>query len=435
MPTGLGWGDEWGSILALNDDYRSLLTHFGGWKTMNFYLAGLKMIGQWTSQPNWLLATPSILCGCWLIVVAATIALRLGAGAGRVHRGRAGGKQPLSCLSQRGVYGRTLPAVFSSAMLLCFLDWQTTGRLRAGVACAFFGAVVLLMHLNGIYTIATIGVLSLIWAVPRLARREAGTWRRLATLAIPASILLGAAAASYIPQMTDIRTFRRLWSDTPPTALTFLPKVMSLFFGEGYMVLPGLSAMLYAAWCVTWQRRPGQILLAAIIVPVAAISLAGVSHYPHAYARFLIAILPWLLILIADGLAAATSSWSRTATILTVLMIVGGGVQSYRVAYRNFHGTPWNRMAAALKQRMGPTDVCLVAGKPVHVAALRAYGVIASTGIADTLAASPEGQQCTIFLVETAQSLDARRDDGEHFGSLGLLRLTGKPREVGEIDG
>ena len=287
------------------------------------------------------------------------------------------------------------------------------------------------MHLNGVYTAAAIGVLTTIWAAPRLARREPDTWRRLTVLGVPAIILLGAAAAAYIPQMADIRTFRALWSDTPPTALTFLPKTATLFFGEGYMVLPAIGAILYAAWLVTRNRRPAQLLLAAVVVPVAAISLAGVSHYPHAYARFLVAILPWLLILMADALAAATSSWGRAASVVALLAVVAGGVPSQIAAYRDVHAAPWDRVAAVLKQRMGPGDACLVVGKPVYTAALQAYGVTAKTDIADALAGVAEGQECTIFLVDTARLLESR-SDVEHFGQVGLRRLSGKPREIGE---
>ena len=433
LHAGRAWlGDEWGSILALNDDYRSLLTHFGGWKTMNFYLVALKAISGLTLQPNWLLVAPSLLCGCWLIILAAAITLRLGGGArGALFAAALVATNPFLVYHSVEIRSYIFLATFSSAMLLCFLDWQTTGRLREGIACGIFGALALLMHLNGIYTLAAIGVLSLIWTVPRLARHEPDTWRRLAVLGVPAILLIGAVTAAYIPQMADIRTFRAKWSDTPPTALTFLPKTASLFFGEGYMVLPALGAILYAAWRVTHQRRPGQILLAAVVVPVAVISLAGVSHYPHAYARFLIAVLPWLLILIADALAAATSSWGRAASIAVVLAVVGGGLQSHRVAYRDLHAAPWDRISTALKQRMGPAGPCLVVGDPVNAVALQAYGVSAKTGIADTLAASPESQQCVVLLVDTARLLDGR-PEVEHFGQLGLSRRIGKPRDIGE---
>ena len=433
LHAGRAWqGDEWGSIQALSDDYRSLLTHFGGWKTMNFYLAALKTIGGLTLQPNWILAAPSVLCGCWLIVLAATIALRLGGGArGALFAAGLVATNPFLVYHSVAIRSYIFLAAFSSAMLLYFLNWQITGRRRDGIACALLGALSLLMHLNGIYTVAAIGMLTLIWAVPRLARREADTWRRLAALGVPAVILLGSAAAAYIPQMPDIRKFRSLWSDTPPTSLTFLPKTASLFFGEGYLVLPAIGAILYAAWRVTRQRGPGQILLVAVMVPVAAVSLAGVSHYPHAYARFLIAVLPWLLILIADGLAAATSAWGRAASIAVVLAVVAGGMQSHRAAYQDLHAAPWNRISAALKQRMEPADTCFVLGRPVYVAGLQAYGVSAKTGIADTLAALPQGQPCVVFLVDTARLLKGR-PDVEHFGRLGLRRVTGMPRVIAQ---
>ncbi len=433
LHVGRAWqGDEWGSILALSDGYGSLLGHFGGWKTMNFYLVALKVIGGLTTQPNWVLVAPGLLCGCWLIMLAAVIALRLGGGARASFLAAVlVATNPFLVSHSIEIRSYIFLAAFSSAMLLYFLDWQASGRLRDGVACAMLGALALLMHLNGVYTVAAIGVLTLIWAVPRLVRREPDTWRRLAVLGVPAIVLLGLAAGAYLPQMADIRTFRSLWSDTPPTALTFLPKTTTLFFGQGYMVLPAIGAILYAAWLVTHNRRPAQLLLAAVVVPVAAISLAGVSHYPHAYARFLIAILPWLLILMADGLAAATSTWGRAASVVALLAVMASGAQSQIAAYREGRAAPWDRVAAVLKQQMGPGDACLVVGKPVYIAALQAYGVSARADIADTLAEVPEDEDCTVFLVDVGRLLEGR-PDVEQFEKLGLRRLTGKPREIGQ---
>lgn len=433
LHAGRAWqGDEWGTIQALGDDYRSLLTHFGGWKTMNFYLVALKMIAGASMHPHWLLAAPSLLCGCWLIALAAAIALRLGGGTrAALFAAALVATNPFLIYHSIEIRSYILLATFSSATLLYVLDWQATGRLRDGIACSTFGTLALLSHLNGVYTLAAIAILSLIWAMPRISRRDPDTWRRLAVLGVPAVFIVGAAAAAYVPQMADIRTFRALWSDTPPTSLAFLPKTASLFFGDGYMVLPAVGAILYAAWCVFRQRRPGRLLLAAVVVPVAGISLMGVSHYPHAYARFLIAILPWLLILMADALAAATSAWGRAAAVAAVLTIVAAGVPSHIAAYRDLHDAPWDRIAAAVRQRTAPADPCLVLGKPIYVAALQAYGVNARTGIANALATSPEGQQCSLFVVDTAHLL-ASQPNAEPFGRLGLTRLTGKPRDIAE---
>ena len=71
-------GDEWGSYAALSWSYQPLLKSFRGWTTMNFYLAGLKLIYDNLGGRNWLLVIPGLLCSCWLVLLAANLARKFG---------------------------------------------------------------------------------------------------------------------------------------------------------------------------------------------------------------------------------------------------------------------------------------------------------------------------------------------------------------------
>lgn len=422
------WGDEWGTIIALRSSYHFLLTHFGEWISMNFYIAGLKMLHDGFDAENWLLVAPGIAAGVCLVELVAGIALRF-----ECRHEEAIAASLLTAVNPLLVrYSVTIRsyiflAAFSAAMLLFLLDWRRSGRWRDGWLCAGATLLGLLAHLNAIYSVGAIVVLAVGWSVRRAIEGDSTWYRALTRLALPLGAATCLAVAAYWPQAADIARVRAQWSDTPPTPLGFLPQVFRSYFGRGLPSVVAVAAVLYAAWRVCHERRETQWLLLAVISLVAALSASGVSHFPWAYARFLIAGLPWLLILMVDGLFATSTSrlgYARAGVLLLAMV----SLVALTDARAEQHRYPWQRIAAYV-QETGGTANCALLGTPILEAALRAYG-IDSKPVTSLLSAQPSERPVRMVLVD-AESV-VQSPSSVAFGKAQVVTVEGPPAEIAD---
>jgi hypothetical protein len=421
--------DEWASYLALDDTYRNLLSHFGGQRTMNFYLAWLKAIHEWLGGTNWLLVLPGILCGTWLVWLVAALALSLGSGPqGAIIGALLVAVNP--CLVRYSVTIRSyiFLATFSAAVMLWLLGWRQTGRWREGILCGIFGGLALLVHLNAVYTLVAAGALALCWTIARARRAESGWLRKFGRFVIPVASCAALAGAAYIPQLADLERFRAKWFDTPPIPLTFLPTVLGTFFGGDYLLLPTLVILLYAAWHSCRNDRESQWLLLAVIVVLSSISLAGVSHYPQAYARFTIMTLPWLVLLIADGIASIWERWRMAGTAIVIVLIVGNLVALANVR-ANQHAYPWHLVAQYVRQEMAAEGRCVVVGGGHYNAAMQVYGVRSSADVVEVLSGLAVDEPTHLIVVVVASGFNTTPPARE-FGSLRVITVAGTPRRI-----
>jgi hypothetical protein len=427
---GRAWqGDEWGSYLAFRDSHHHLLTHFGGWQTMNFYLAGLKVIHDARGGANWLLVLPGIAAGAWLVWLGAGLALRLGSGReGAIVSALLIAVNPFLVGYSVMIRSYILLAAFSTAMILALHGWRRTGGWRDGVLTAVCGALALLAHLNALYTYVVVAVLAMCWTVVRIRLGYVDSLRRLWRLALPVAALGAVASAAYIPQLADIARFREKWSDTPPIALTFVPSVFSGFFGVGYVQVPALLMLLYASWRACRDRRESQWMLLAAIVAVASISLAGVSHFPWAYSRFLIATLPWLILLIADG-CAVVALRSRMATIAIVVVLAACSLFALSTTRQELHAHPWQRIAQSLHGDIATGARCVLLGSKVSRTALRVYGIPCQYDAAAMLERLPADEPARLAVVVIPTSIGIALP-AQTFGTIRIINVVGYPRAI-----
>jgi len=427
---GRSWqGDEWGSYLAFRDSHHHLVTHFGGLQTMNFYLAGLKVIHDARGGANWLLVLPGIAAGAWLVWLGAGLALRLGSG-------REGAIVSALLIAVNPVlvaYGVTIRsyiflAAFSAAMILELHCWRRSGRWRDGVLTAVCGALALLAHLNALYTYVVVAVLAVCWTVVRVRLGYDDSLRRLWRLALPVAVLGAVAGAAYIPQFADIVAFRQKWSATPPIALTFVPSMFSRFFGVGYVQVPALLMLLYASWRACRDRRESQWMLLAAIVAVAAISLAGVSHFPWAYSRFLIATLPWLILLIADG-CAVVALRSRMATVAIVVVLAACSLFTLGTTRQGLHAQPWQRIAQSIRGDIATGARCVLVGSKMANNALRVYGIPCQYDAAAVLERLPADEPARLAVVVIPANIVIALP-AQTFGTLRIISVAGYPRAI-----
>lgn len=427
---GRAWqDDELGSSLALRKTYHELLTHFGTWQSMNFYLSGLKAIDNAVGDANWLLVLPGIAAGVWLVWLTASLALRLESGRfGALVAALLVAVNPFLVGYSVTIRSYIFLTAFSTAMILELQAWSRTGRWREGVLTGVYGALALLAHTNALYTYVVAAVLALGWTFVGVRHGQGESLARLSRLALPVVILAALVGAAYLPQLADIASIRERWSDTPPIALTFLPALFSRFFGAGILLLPALLMLLYAAWRASRDRRASQWMILAVCVAVGSISMAGVSHFPWTYARFLIAILPWLILLIADGAAALALDSRRTAVAL-VLVLCATSLIALGSERQRMHAHPWQDIAAALREPIAAGDPCVLLGGIEAKTALSVYGVECPNDAAETLVGLPPEASARLTLVVIPDPLEIALPV-QSLGSVRIFTLSGRPREI-----
>jgi hypothetical protein len=421
--------DELGSSLSLHQSYGELLTHFGTWQSMNFYLAGLKAIAGVVGDASWWLVIPGIAAGAWLVWLVARLALELGVGReGALVAALLVAVNPFLVSYSVTIRSYIFLAALSTAMMLALLAWRRSGAKRDAFLAAVFGALALLAHTNAVYTYAAVAVLAACWTVTDLRCDRAESLRRLLRLALPVATLSVLAAAAYWPQLPDMAQVRAKWSDTPPIPLTFLPALFSRYFGAGFLAVPALLAFLFAGWRVVRDRRESQWLLLAILAAIGSISLAGVSHFPWAYARFLIAILPWTVVLVAEGCARLALD-SRKAAAVVVLLVAACSLLALASERERLHARPWHLVAQALHDDAAQGFGSIVLGDVAANAALRAYGVSGPTNAADVLSRLPAEESARLDVVLVPEEV-AVTQPTRSFGSIRIFSVAGRPREI-----
>ena len=420
--------DEWGSYFAVRQSYGELLGGFGNWQTMNFYLAGLKAIHDAAGDANWLLVVPGIASGAALVWLVAALALELGGGrSGALAAGFLASVNPF--LLRYGVTIRAyiFLATFSTGMMVALVAWRRHGRWRDGVLCAACGALALLAHLNAVYTYAAAAVLAICWT---LSAPQAWSERvpRLVRLAAPVLGLTALVAVTYLPQVEGIWRFRQTWSDTPPIGVAYLPTVLSGYFGAGSAMIPALALLAYATWRSCRDRRESQWMILAVIVMVVSISAAGVSNFPGAYARFLVATLPLLIVVMADG-AALLAAQSRVVGALALVVLAATSLWSVVGARQSLHARPWHHVARYLQRDRTDGDHCALLGPRIFLPALQVYNLPCRPDPVSALAELDPGQAVRLRTIVEPAALTLP-PSAKRLGRLRILDLSGPPDAI-----
>ena len=206
-------GDEWGSRVGMEESYTYLLTHFSAWMSMIFYLSVLKVIRDVFGGSNWLLVTPGILAGCWLVYLTAHIASRFRKGAGIAAAALVATNAYLVGYSVT-IRCYIFLAAFSMAALASLYSWRDHSRWRDGVLFGVMSLLALLSSANAVYPLIAFAVVALCWTFGQPTPER---WRALSRLAIPAAVCVALALAAYVPQISDIRTPGRYGSTRRPS--------------------------------------------------------------------------------------------------------------------------------------------------------------------------------------------------------------------------
>jgi hypothetical protein len=360
-------GDEIGTLKYLKESPSFILTHFGTWLSMNYFILVEKGIAWLCGAADWRLTVLPIAAAVTIIPLTALLALKLtGSTRTTLIAASLAAFNPFLVKWGPMIRSYSLLVAFSLLAINEFFNWARWRDWRSGVRCAAAILLLLLTHLNGGYTVAFLILLLIAESVSagfsdgrRLLWEARTLWIPLAAVAI----VVGVAYWRLLP---DIAKVNREWgTDTPPTSMGYLPQVFMAYTGVGSAAWLSMLFLLAGCWSSVREKRALLLLYVAIILPPILMSLQGVSVPTNAYARFQICSLPLLLILMAAGIDwLARLVWQPGPAIIAwgiTAVMVAGWTPYVRAEFLAKKEWPYARVAKFLHAQMQKNDV-IVAG-------------------------------------------------------------------------
>ncbi len=324
----LFWGDEIGTLDYIKTTPAYLLSHFTIHLTMNYFILVEKGIAWLFGATDWRLTLLPLAGAVATIPLTASLALKFTASTRTALI--AGGLAAFNpFLIYWGPQIRSYSLLVACSLLAIneFFRWYQQRNWWSGGRCAGAVLLLLLVHINGVYTVAFLIVLL---AIEGVSRGWSGGRKFLwesRTLWIPLAGTAGVVAAAYWRLLPEIAKLAKRWGTaSPPTSMGYLPQLFTSYVGAGYLAFLVALLLLAGVWSGTQAKRPLLLLCLAIILGPVLMSLQGVSVSP-AEPRYLIFSLPLLLILLAEGIdwlaghirmqrGAAVTAWGLTGLII-----------------------------------------------------------------------------------------------------------------------
>lgn len=358
------FGDEIGTLRYLKESSAHILTHFSTWLSMNYFILVERWISRLCGAKDWRLTLLPLTAAIAIIPLTASVALKF-TGSSRTALIAAGLAAFNPYLVMWGPVIRSYSLLVALSLLAIneFFHWYWQRDWWSGVRCA--GAVLLLLiaHLNGVYTVA---FLILLLIAESISAGFSNGWRFLwqaRTLLIPLAGVAIIVGAAYWRLLPDIAKVNREWgTDTPPTSMAYLPQIFTTYMGVGYVAWLSVFFLLAGCWSAAREKRALVLLCGAIILAPILMSLQGISVNTSAFARYLIFSLPLLLIVMAAGIDwLARLVWMRGAAAITAwglaTLIVACWTPNIRGQFIVQKQWPLATVAKFLHSQMGANDV------------------------------------------------------------------------------
>lgn len=361
-------GDEIGTLRYIKKSPGYILTHFATHLTMNYFILVEKGVAWICGASDWRLTVLPIAAAIAIIPLTASLALKFtGSSRTALIAASLTAFNPYMMMWAPMIRSYSLLVALGLIAINEFFHWYLQRDWSSGVRCAVAVLLLLLAHLNGLYTVAFLTLLLTIetvfagWSGVRRVFWESKTlWIPLAG----AAIIVGIAYWRLLPGIAKVN--REWGSDTPPTSMGYLPEVFTTYVGVGYIAVLCFLLVVAGVWSALREKRALLLLCGALILSPVLMSLQGVSVQTWAYARYLIFSLPLLLILLSGGVdcvarliarqtGAAVVAWSLTAVIILCW------TPNLSAQFAAKEKRPYARVAKFLRAEMHKNDV-IVAG-------------------------------------------------------------------------
>ena len=356
-------GDEVGTLVCMQESPAHILSNFGPWLSMNYFILLEKgLAAAFGPSPGVLTAVPLAAAVCTIpliFVLASSFCSRRGA---LIAAALAAANAYLVEFSPV-IRSYSLLVALTLATVILFLRWRERPTPGRGAACAAAATVLCLVHMVGIYVWAGLGLLAVASWVARVragtpAARILAEARDLGLPFLAGGVVL---LLAYARLFAAIRTTNAEWTEPAPSSIDYLPFAFSTYFAIGRW---GLAAGLFLAlgtWAAIREERHLLVLWFLTLMPVCAMSLQGVTSTPWGHARFLMFTLPFLLVLVAAGIGQASRALAepRRAWLawgLTLLLILTW-MPALRTRFARKRDMPWAEVARVLESLPPETEI------------------------------------------------------------------------------
>jgi hypothetical protein len=358
------FGDEIGTLRYLKKSSAYILTHFSTWLSMNYFILVERWISRLCGATDWRLTILPLTAAIAIIPLTASVALKFtGSSRTALIAASLAAFNPYLVMWGPVIRSYSLLVAFSLLAINEFFHWYWQRDWWSGVRCA--GAVLLLLiaHLNGVYTVAFLMLLLIAESISAgFSNGRRFLWQAR-TLWIPLAGVAIIVGAAYWRLLPDIAKVNREWgTDTPPTSMAYLPQVFTTYMGVGYVAWLSVFFLLAGCWSAAREKRALVLLCGAIILAPILMSLQGISVNTSAFARYLICSLPLLLIVMAAGIDwLARLVWMRGAAAITAwglaALVVACWTPNIRAQFLVQKHWPLKTVAKFLHSQMGTKDV------------------------------------------------------------------------------
>jgi hypothetical protein len=327
-----------------------LLTHFESWLTMNYFILLEKIVFRLAGYHQAVLSLIPLIAGIATIPLTALLARQFTSTKTALLSATLVVANSYLIYYSGIIRSYSLLTAFSLLVVILFFKWSLNRNYKNGIYLALACYLLILSHPNGVYTIGYILLILGLDVLDTLRRKEKPS---TLTFLLPflGSVLL--MIVSYLRIIPPFLEWGTPWHDTPPTSIDYLPYVFSEYFASGYF--GWLSAILLISGILSTVRslKPLLILLPSLVLPIILISVQGISHYPWAYSRFLIFMLPICILFIAEGIQSLSSltgtHLKNLSLALTVILLITW-IPNLLSSYHTKIDFPWNQAASFIKQ-------------------------------------------------------------------------------------
>ena len=342
--------DEIGTLIYIKESVTFILTHFESWLTMNYFILLEKVLLKITGGNYLFLTIVPEFAGIATIPLTAILAKMVSSKNTALVSATLVAFNPFLISYSGIIRAYSLLAAVSLLTIILFFNWYTNRTLKNGIYLALSCYALMLSHLNGAYTLAYIFSITGLELFFALVKREK---KDFLTLIIPLSTSMVITLISYINIAGDISHWGIPWHDTPPTSISYIPYIFSIYFGNGFYGWVSAFFMVTAIFLtIRVHNNPLLILIPFIALSILLVSIQGISHFTDSYARFLIFLVPICVIFIAEGivnLSAIIPTKNSIAITIFTIFLVSTWVPNFIQGYKEKIDRPWGQVAAFIK--------------------------------------------------------------------------------------
>jgi hypothetical protein len=388
------FGDEVGTLLYMRESPGFILSNFGTWISMNYFILIEKALALALGSGPWALTALPLAASVCTIPLTVALALKFSSHRAALIAGALAASNAYLVEFGPVIRSYSLLAALALVSVLLFVRWHARPTWGRAALCASAATAICLMHLVGVYVWIGLGSLAVASWVAR-ARAGGSGGRILAEarmLGIPFLVAGTVLVLAHLRLYPGMSATNAQWTERPPGGIGYLPQVFRTYFGGGRLGLATALFLALGTWAALREKRQLFVLPFLALVPVAAMSLQGVAVFDWAFARYLVFTVPFLVVLAAEGIDLASRAvaeprgawlgWGLAA------LLVATWIPPLQSRFDRKHYLPWPALAR-------------------HLASLPPGTAIVATSSRDHLHLQPFSMESGREVVELSEFLDA----------------------------